>query len=75
MNNWTSFHLEHFRAHCKNSVSLTIEIRLALKGPWYRVSLSVPFHLRSQRSQRLQRLQHSPEIAEIAAIAEIAELL
>jgi hypothetical protein len=44
MNNWTSFHLEHFQAHCKNSVSLSIEIRLALKGPWYRVSLSVPFH-------------------------------
>jgi hypothetical protein len=44
MNNWTSFHLEHFQAHCKNSVSLSIEIRLALKSPWYRVSLSVPFH-------------------------------
>jgi hypothetical protein len=42
MNNWASFHLEHFQAHCKNSVSLSIEIRLALKGPWYRVSLSVP---------------------------------
>jgi hypothetical protein len=45
MNNWTSFHLEHFQAHCKNSVSLSIEIRLALKDPWYRVSLLVPFHL------------------------------
>jgi hypothetical protein len=43
MNNWTSFHSEHFQAHCKNFVSLTIEIRLALKGPLYRVSLSVPF--------------------------------
>jgi hypothetical protein len=46
MNNWTSFHLEHFQAHCKNSVSLSIEVRLALKGPWYRVSLSVPFQQR-----------------------------
>jgi hypothetical protein len=45
MNNWTLFHLEHFQAHCKNSVSLSTEIRFAFKGPWYRVSLSVPFQV------------------------------
>jgi hypothetical protein len=55
MNNWTSFHLGHFQAHCKNSVSLTIEIRLALKGPWYRVSLSVPFHQHNPDDQRFDK--------------------
>jgi hypothetical protein len=44
--------LEHFQAHCKNSVSSSIEIGLALKGPWYRVSLSVPFQRESKPKQR-----------------------
>jgi hypothetical protein len=53
MNNWTSFHLEHFQAHC----SLSIEIRLALKGPWYRVSLSVPFQGRKEQDSTI-RITH-----------------